>query len=344
MKHFSGTPESPHRRKFLTQASILPFLIHGSISSVLAKWNTPSFPWLTEKYEEYQEDFLLSLPSHTQTELLENIRRNNPKLVQFFMEKSDFPLWKGHLLRVGYTELTLQKELPKPRHLQYQKDESLRSENIFSVIDAIKMRPGLPGAFWHQAKLPLWLSQISPFDIIPAEQRTVNINGTYGAFDGGNCIEHTWNGRETGRILTLKHGDIIEFPPGVIHAEAGNIDGFSIPKPSINPKTGITLCSQTAYFVGKKLGLEIPRGGSAFESLKLYKKTAPRWETFTHIPLHIRFVDIFMRSKNHPNHGHRAIWFRYNNTWNIIDPYSHNEIVTPLEYKRKNDIITLIGI
>ena len=334
------------RRQFTKSISMLPFLVSSWISEALA-WNESViqksiFKGLSEKYEDYQEDFLLHLDPSIQQSLLQAIARRNPALSTFFTNRSDANIWKWHLLRVGFMELFV-ADIPKISPLPLNQT-MIEGKNILTPEPFKNLRQWPPGYLWHQVRLPKTLKNLSPFNIIPAEQRSITINGTYGVFESGNCIESTWNGKETWRILMLQHGDIVEIPPGIINFESGIIGDFSIPKPTINPKTGTTLCSQTVYLIGKQFWIELPRWASALGSLSMYPKKINHFPSFQSIPTHIRFVDIFMRSKNNPNDGHRAIGFRHNNGWNIIDPYSHNDIVSPLEYKRKHDIITLIGI
>ena len=332
-------PSSPSRRDFLKGLGVLT-LVPWAISDVLAKASIPTFPWLTGKYEEYQEAFLMTLDEKTKQELLSAIKQNNPELYHHFANQKNM---EGHLLRVGYMELVYFRKIPKPWH--QISERTLGKENIFSPIrlDGIR-ESNIPWHTWYQAHLPKHLRTIEPFDIIPAEQDTVVINGTYGRFDSGLCRELTWNGWVTGRILSIKHGDCIELPFGILQKSETTINGIPFPKAEINPATGIPQCSEAARTVANSFGISIAHAGSALASLKLYGKNHPRFTSFESIPETTRFTDIFMRSKKNVIEGHRAFGARYGNSWIIFDPHSHKEPVQLSIYKRKNDIIAIIGV
>lgn len=332
-------PSSPSRREFLKSLGVLT-LVPWAISDALAKASIPTFPWLTGKYEEYQEDFLMALDERTKQALLSAIKHNNPELYQHFAHRKNL---EWHLLRVGYMELAYFRKIPKPQYQIPGKD--LGKENIFSPIHLTGIRESnIQWHTWYQAHLPKNLRTIGPFDVIPAEQDTVVINGTYGRFDSGACQELTWNGRETGRILNIKHGDCIELPFGILQKSETTINSIPFPRAEINPATGIPQCSKAARTVANSFGVSIAHAGSAFASLKLYGENYPRFTSFDSIPERIRFADIFMRSKKNINEWHRAFGARYKKSWLIFDPHSHKEPVQLSGYKRKNDIIVIIGV
>lgn len=240
-------------------------------------------------------------------------------------------------------ELAYFGKLQKPQYQSVPKE--FMRENIFSPIPLTGIRESnIPSHTWYQAHLPKNLHTIGPFDVIPAEQDTIVINGTYGRFDSDVCQELTWNGRPTGRILNIKHGDCVELPSGILQKSEVTINGIPFPRAEINPKTGIPQCSKAARTVAKSLGVSIAQGDSAFNSLKLYGKNIARFTSFDSIPKTVRFADIFMRSKKNVNEGHRAFGARHENSWIIFDPYSHDEPVQLSGYKRKNDIIAIIGV
>lgn len=291
--------------------------------------------------EEYQEWYLLSLIPSQQQELFVVIKKSFPEM-QFLSGDSHF---QWHLLRVGYTKLFLQN-FPIPTSTQSK--SILSGEDIF-VPSEVLLRPV---AIWNTAYRVVFPKNIQnktlePYDIISPENHAIVINGSYGVYDNERCAELTIDGKLTGRFLMLSHGDYVEIPT-MLHSKPQNntedmvfTSSFTFPKAIVDSR-GMRLCSQVARELGESVWKNFSRGISALHSLSLYGKNMPRFSKFDAIPSEYTVADVFMKSTKNPEFGHRAFAFRKDNSWYFADPYSHKEVVPLEQYRRKNDIISIL--
>lgn len=107
MKKHSAHSFDPRRRDFLwlATASTASFALLPNASAKVAKSlePIPDYENLLAKTEEFQEEFLFSLPDAEKNSLLARIRRARPETYAVLASENE---WR-HLLRTGYAALKL---------------------------------------------------------------------------------------------------------------------------------------------------------------------------------------------------------------------------------------------
>ncbi|MDD2907552.1 MAG: hypothetical protein PHH98_02825 [Candidatus Gracilibacteria bacterium] len=296
-------------------------------------------PDFIKKTEEYQEMILSNLPEKQKNELLSLIKQILPDAYKYFINTP----FESHLLRIGYYHLYIHYKLQIPSHSSNL--SSITGKDIFFQTKTPFREPILLINKTFRVILPKNNKKaLEPFDIISPENGAIVINGSYGVYEDELCREYTFDGKPTSRFLKINHGDFVEMLP-IENSKEIDFGKTILPSdfrfPSSIVKDDMPQCSQVARELGQKLGRPFLQGKSALNSLSMYKKV-PKYETFDSIPENYNIADVFMNSRKNPFFGHRAFAFRENGVWYVVDPYSHKDIVSSNNYRRKKDIIKII--
>lgn len=221
------------RRNFLklSAATVAGFAVVSESSAKAAKAiePLPDYGGLLSKTEEYQETFLLALPETEKSFLLSRIRSVRPDAARLLSQGET-----GHVLRTGYVALRL-------AGAAFARNPSIgnsaSASDMLVPVDSPLRTPAPGNAAYRISFFRNMPAKIEPFDLFASENRAVVINGNYGAFDGGLCREHTWDGRPLETFLPLFHGDFIETSVTEAYGESGQEflgNGIRMPKAAID--------------------------------------------------------------------------------------------------------------